>query len=85
MSLGNVLFLVFVLAGVMTTVGYVHYRRTQAHMRDQVSGGERYKEPLDAKSVVLPISVQSKAVSISSGLCNIEIFSVSMPAIVEAG
>lgn len=38
MSLGNTLFLLFAVAGVMTAVGYVHYKRTQAHMRDQVGG-----------------------------------------------
>lgn len=41
MSLGNTLFLLFAVAGVMTAVGYAHYKRTQAHMRDQVSGEYR--------------------------------------------
>lgn len=36
MSFGNTLFLLMVVVGVMSAAGYVHYRRTQAHMRDQV-------------------------------------------------
>lgn len=36
MSFGNTLFLLLVVAGIMGGVGYVHYKRTQAHMRDQV-------------------------------------------------
>lgn len=38
MSLGNTLFLLLAVAGVITAVGYAHYKRSQAHMRDQVRG-----------------------------------------------
>ncbi|CAM9579397.1 unnamed protein product [Ascophyllum nodosum] len=37
-SLGNTLFLLLVVVGVMAAVGYAHYKRTQAQMRDQVRG-----------------------------------------------
>lgn len=36
MSFGNTLFLLMAVAGVMTAAGFAHYKRTQAHMRDQV-------------------------------------------------
>lgn len=37
MSLGSTLFLLLVVAGFFAAAGYVHYKRTQAQMRDQVS------------------------------------------------
>lgn len=36
MSAGNTLFLLFAVVGAMTAAGFVHYKRTQAQMRDQV-------------------------------------------------
>ncbi|CAM9641495.1 unnamed protein product [Ectocarpus fasciculatus] len=38
MSAGNTLFLLFAVVGAMTAAGFVHYKRTQAQMRDQVRG-----------------------------------------------
>lgn len=36
MSVGNTLFLLIAVAGIMTAAGFAHYKRTQAQMRDQV-------------------------------------------------
>ncbi|CAN0238396.1 unnamed protein product, partial [Hapterophycus canaliculatus] len=36
MSAGNTLFLLLFVVGAMTAAGFVHYKRTQAQMRDQV-------------------------------------------------
>lgn len=45
MSVGSTLFLLLAFVGVVTAAGFVHYRRTQDQMRDQVS-------PLSAQAAV---------------------------------
>ena len=38
MSASSTLFLLVAVVGAMTAAGYVHYKRTQTQMRDQVCG-----------------------------------------------